>query len=151
MTNQKIVFKNAAKIYVAIVGFYFFMKLIGMSDIIEFRILNILFVIWGINSSIKNNIFQNMDNNYLTNLSIGFSTGLLGILGVITSMVIYITLIDDSLMMTLQTTSFWGNNLTLPKVVFSMTIEAMASCVISTFILMQYWKKHKIESLIKHS
>ncbi|MDO3695030.1 hypothetical protein QVZ41_09265 [Wenyingzhuangia sp. chi5] len=151
MTNQKIVLKNAAKIYAAIVGFYFFMKLIGMSDVVEFRILNILFVIWGINSSIKNNIHQNMDNNYLTNLSMGFSTGLLGIIGVIASMVLYITFIDSSLMMTLQSTSFWGNNLTLPKVVFSMTIEAMASCVISTFILMQYWKKHKIESLIKHS
>lgn len=151
MTNQKIVLKNAAKIYAAIVGFYFFMKLIGMADVVEFRILNILFVVWGINSSIKNNIHENMDNNYLTNLSMGFSTGLLGIIGVISSMVLYITFIDSSLMMTLQSTSFWGNNLTLPKVVFSMTIEAMASCVISTFILMQYWKKHKIESLIKHS
>ncbi|MGY5354226.1 hypothetical protein [Wenyingzhuangia sp. IMCC45467] len=151
MTNQKIVLKNAAKIYLAIVGFYFFMKLIGMADIIEFRMLNILFVIWGINSSIKNNIYQNMDNNYLTNLSIGFSTGLLSILGVIASMALYVTLIDDSLIMTLQQTSFWGNHLTLPKIVFSMTVEAMASCVISTFILMQYWKKHKIESLIKQS
>lgn len=151
MTNQKIVLKNATKIYVSIVGFYFFMKLIGMADIIEFRMLNILFVIWGINSSIKNNIDYNLDNNYLTNLSIGFSTGLLGILGVIGSMAFYVSIVDDSLITTLQQTSFWGNNLTLPKIVFSMTVEAMASCVISTFVLMQYWKKHKINSLVNHS
>lgn len=151
MTNQKIVFKNASKIYLSIIGFYFFMELIGMADIIELRILNILFVIWGINASIKNNIETNMDNNYLTNLSIGFSTGLLGVLAVIISMALYVSWIDDSLINLLQQTSFWGNNLTLPKIVFSMTVEAMASCVISAFVLMQYWKKHKIDSLVKQS
>ncbi|MDB4297581.1 hypothetical protein N9901_02375 [Flavobacteriaceae bacterium] len=148
MTNQKIILKNSLKIYSAIVGFYLFMKIIGMADILEFRVLNILFVIWGINSAIKANIHENFDNSYLTNLSIGFSTGILAIISVIASMIVYVHFVDAELMILLENSSVWGSSLTLPKVVFAMTIEAMASCVISTFILMQYWKKHKINSLI---
>ncbi|NJB81878.1 hypothetical protein [Wenyingzhuangia aestuarii] len=146
MNTRKIIFQNAAKIYAAIVGFYFLIKLIGLTHIVELRFLNILFVLWGINTAIKTSIKEQDNNNYISNMFLGFSTGLLAIMAVIVSMTLYVSFIDDSLLLLLQKTSYWGNHLTLPKIVFSMTIEAMASCAISTFTLMQYWKKYKINS-----
>ncbi|NIJ45200.1 hypothetical protein FHR24_001639 [Wenyingzhuangia heitensis] len=146
MNTRKIIFQNAAKIYAAIVGFYFLIKLIGLTHVIELRFLNILFVLWGINTAIKTNIQQQDHNNYLNNLFTGFSTGLFAIVATIISMIIYVSFIDDSLLVMLQKSSFWGNHLNLPKIVFSMTIEATASCVISSFGLMQYWKKQNINS-----
>lgn len=148
MSILKIVVKNAVKIYLAIVGFYFFIKIIGLSHIIGFRFLNIIFVLIGINSAIKANIFHRHDNNYLSNIFLGFSTSFIAVMATLVSMVIYVSFIDDSLLTMLQQSSFWGNHLTLPKILFSMTVEGIASCVISSFVLMQYWKKYKIESYV---
>lgn len=146
MNTRKIIFQNSAKIYLAIIGFYFLIKLVGFTHIIELRFLNILFVLWGINTAIKSNIKMLDYNNYINNTFVGFSTGLFAILAVIVSMIFYVSFINDSLLIMLQNSSLWGNHLTLPKIVFSMAIEAMASCAISTFILMQYWKKQEVSS-----
>ena len=54
-TNQ-IIIKNALKIVLGIVIYFFAMKLFGLDTISELRFLNFLFVVWGINSAIKNNI-----------------------------------------------------------------------------------------------
>ncbi|MGY6648377.1 hypothetical protein [Wenyingzhuangia sp. IMCC45574] len=148
MSTQRIVVKNALKIYLAIVGFYFFIKIIGLSHIVGFRFLNILFVLWGINSAIKTNIFKRYDNTYLSNLFIGFATSFLAVMATLVSMVLYVSFIDDSLLTMIQQSSFWGSGLNLPKILFSMTVEGIASCVISSFTLMQYWKKHKVESYV---
>lgn len=146
MTLSKIVFKNAVKIYLAIVGFYFLVKLLGLSHIMELRFFNILFVVYGVNSAIKTNILQRFDTRYISNLFIGFQTSFLSVLAILISMVFYVSFIDDSLLIMIQKSSYWGNNLTLPKIVFSMTIEALASCFISSFVLMQYWKKQTVAS-----
>lgn len=148
MDTKKIIFLSAAKIYIAIVGFYFLIKLIGLTHIIELRFLNILFVLWGINTAIKSNIKLQDHNSYINNMFVGFSTGILAIMTVLISMILYVSFIDDSLLIMLNKSALWGNDLTLPKIVFSMTIEAMASCVISTFVLMQYWKKQEINTFV---
>lgn len=147
MNTRKNIVSNAAKIFATIVGFYFLIKLIGLTHIMELRFINFLFVIWGINTAIKTNIKENNYNNYVNNMFVGFSTGFLAVITVIMSMIVYVTFIDSSLVVMLQESSFWGNHLTLPKIVFSMMIEAMASCAVSTFILMQYWKNQGVNSL----
>ncbi|WP_010135241.1 hypothetical protein [Ochrovirga pacifica] len=148
MTGTKIVFKNALKIYALIVGFYFLIKVIGFSHIMGLRFVNILFVLWGVNTAIKTNITERYDSVYFNNLFVGFATSFLAVLATLISMVLYVSFIDDSLLLMLQQSSFWGNHLTLPRIVFAMTIEGAASCIISTFMLMQYWKKHKVTSYV---
>ena len=149
MKTSKIILQFALKTFSLIVGFYFVMKLIGLADVLEFRIFNIVFVLWGVNSAIKTNLEKNLDNTYLTNLYIGFSTSALTVISTIVAMITYVTFVDQHLLVLLETASMWGSGLTLPKVVFAMTIEGMASSVISSFLIMQYWKKHKINSLVR--
>lgn len=147
MDTSKIIINNALKIYIGIVVYFFLMKIMGLENITELRLLNFLIVVWGVNSAIKQNLYKNHNNTYLTNLSIGFSTSFFSVLAVAFSLTFYITFINYELLHAMENSSVWGNNLTLGKVVFAILIEGFASSVICTFIIMQYWKKHKTNIL----
>lgn len=147
MDTSKIIMNNTLKIYGGIVVYFFLMKILGLENITELRLLNFLIVVWGINSSIKQNLYKNNDNTYLTNLSIGFSTSFFSVLAVAFSLIFYITFIDYNLLLIMENSNVWGRNLTLGKIVFAILIEGLASSVICTFIVMQYWKKYKINIL----
>jgi hypothetical protein len=54
---------------------------------------------------------------------------------------------DSSVITFMENSRFWGNNLSLGTVVFALLAEGFASSVICTFIVMQYWKKYKLESI----
>lgn len=147
MKTNKLIFQHALKIYLGIVLFFFIVKLIGLSQIVELRIFNALFVILGVNSCIKKNVFKNLDNNYLTNLSIGFAASFLAVLATSFSLIFYTMVFDSSVITFMENSRFWGNNLSLGTVVFALLAEGFASSVICTFIVMQYWKKYKLESI----
>ena len=73
MSVEKIVINNAVKIFLGIVLFFFLMKLIGLDEFTELRILNFAFVFWGVNTAIKQNRKTQENSMYLHNLFIGFS------------------------------------------------------------------------------
>jgi|AP95_1055475.scaffolds.fasta_scaffold52508_1 hypothetical protein len=146
-TNQ-IIIKNALKIAVGIVIYFFAMKLLGLENVVELRFLNFLFVIWGINSSIKSNIHENQNTAYVQNLFLGVSTAALAVLMTIGCLIIYVTFLSPQFIKVLEESFLWGNNLSLGLVVFALLIEGIASSVICSFILMQYWKNHKIKNLV---
>lgn len=144
MSVGKIILINAVKIFAGIVLFFFLMKLFGLDEFTELRLLNFIFVFWGINSAIKKNIFTNGNNNYLENLSIGFRTSFLAILLLIFSLTIYLFYIDSSFIHVMENSKIWGNHLTPPLIAFAIFIEGISSSLICTFILMQYWKNYKV-------
>ena len=77
-TNQ-IIIKNALKIVLGIIVYFFAMKIIGLENVSELRFLNFLFVVWGINNAIKNNIIKNKDTFYISNLFIGVATSIIAV------------------------------------------------------------------------
>ncbi|MDG1806004.1 hypothetical protein [Flavicella sp.] len=147
MDTSKIIINNALKIFFGIVAYFFLMKVLGLENITELRLFNFLIVVWGVNSAIKQNLYRNHNNTYLTNLSIGFSTSFFAVLAVAFSLIFYITFIDFGLLGIMENSSVWGKNLSLGKVIFAILIEGLASSVICTFIIMQYWKKYKTNIL----
>ncbi len=147
MDTSKIIIRSTIKIYLGIIIYFFLMKLLGLENISELRVLNFLIVVWGVNSSVKKNIIENNDNEYLTNLSIAFSTSFFAILAIAFSLVFYITFINYNLIHVMENSSLWGNDLSLGHVVFIILIEGLASSIICSFIIMQYWKKHKVNSI----
>lgn len=144
MNAEKIIFRNAMKIFVGVVLFFFLMKLIKVDHITELRALNFLFVFWGINSAIKTNIFKNHNNTYFSNLFIGFSTSFLSVILISIALMIYLFYIDPNFVRTIENLFLWGSELTPPLITFAILIEGIASSIICTFIVMQYWKKYKI-------
>jgi len=142
MNTKNIIITNAFKIYFGIVLFFFLMKLLDLEQITELRLLNFIFVFWGINSAIKKNIFKN-NNNYIENLSIGFRTSFLAMLLLIFSLTIYLYYINPSFIHVIENLKIWGNHLTPPLIAFAIFIEGISSSLVCTFILMQYWKGYK--------
>ncbi len=146
MGTNHIIIKNALKIVLGIVIYFFAMKLFGLDTISELRFLNFLFVVWGVNSAIKNNIQKNKDTFYISNLFIGVATSIIAVGIIIIGLITYVSLIDPEFITVLEKSFLWGSNLTLPLIIFAITIEGIASSVICSFILMQYWKNYKIEN-----
>ena len=120
METSKIITYNALKIYLGIVVYFFIMKILGLENITELRLFNFIIVVWGINSAIKQNLYRNHNNTYLTNISIGFSTSIFAVLAVAFSLIFYISFIDPNLLLIMENSSVWGNNLTLGKVIFAI-------------------------------
>jgi hypothetical protein len=146
MGINQIIIKNALKIVLGITLFFFAMKLLGLENISELRFLNFLFVVWGINSAIKSNIHKNQDTFYISNLFIGVSTSIISVGMILIGLITYVSAISPEFIAVLENSYLWGRNLSLPLIVFAIAIEGIASSVICSFILMQYWKNYKIES-----
>lgn len=143
MSTHKIIILNALKIALSIVLYFFAMKLFDLENFSELRFLNFLFIIWGVNTAIKNNIYKNNDTFYFTNLFIGVSTAVIAVAIILISLVIYVSTINTGFITTLENSYLWGKNLSLPLIVFAIAIEGIASSVIGSFIIMQYWKNRQ--------
>ena len=142
MSVEKIVFINAVKIFVSIILFFFIMKILGLEHITELRLLNFVFVFWGVNSAIKKNMMEH-NSAYLYNLFIGFFTSFISVIFISLSLTIYLFYIDPSFIEVLEKSTLWGQTLTPPLMSFAILIEGVASSMICTFIVMQYWKNKK--------
>ncbi|MBA6155552.1 hypothetical protein H3Z83_03320 [Tenacibaculum sp. S7007] len=143
MTSTKIIVNNALLIFGGIVAFFFLMKILGLENVSELRFLNFAFVLWGINRAIKTNMDRNQESQYFTNFSIGAATSIAAVALTIIGLIIYVDFINPGFMTVLEDSSFWGQNLSLGLVIFAFAIEGIASSVICSFILMQYYKNYK--------
>ncbi|TYP96068.1 hypothetical protein C7447_1095 [Tenacibaculum adriaticum] len=148
MSTTKIILKNAFLIYAGIVVFFILMKLLGLDNVSELRFLNFIFVLWGVNNAIKTNMESNKENLYINNFSVGIATSVLGVAFTIIGLMIYVGFIQPDFITVLENSSFWGQGLNLTKMVFALAIEGIASSVICSFILMQFYKNYKVPKAI---
>lgn len=148
MSTNKIIVKNGLLIYACIVVFFLLMKVLGLDDVSELRFLNFLFVFWGVNRAIKQNIELNDQDSYFNNFYVGFGSSIIGIALTILGLIIYVGFIDPSFITVLENSSLWGKELSLGMVVFALAIEGTASSVMCSFILMQYYKNHKSSTVL---
>jgi len=144
MNTQNIIIRNSLKIYLSIVLFFFLMKLFKFEHITELRLLNFVFVFWGINSAVKKNINSNNTFSYLQNLYVGFATSFLAVIFISFSLTIYLYYINPDFIQVIETLKIWGNNLTPIDVAVAIFTEGISSSLVGSFILMQYWKTFKI-------
>ncbi|WP_196893314.1 hypothetical protein [Aureivirga marina] len=119
------------------------MKLLGLDDVVELRLVNFIFVLWGVNGAVRKNVHINKEYDYFQNISISLSTASLAVILSTVSLAIYLQFISPSFIKVLETSFVWGNNLTAPMAVFAVFFEGMGSAVITSFIIMQYWKDVK--------
>ena len=144
METKKIIAQNAFKIYAGIALFFLIMKVFGLEKIMALRMFNFVIVIWGINSAIKMNIFKNGETNYLSNIFIGIATSLIAVFASAISLLIYAYFISPDFIHVLESSMLWGDNLSVGLITIVIFFEGTASSVISSFIVMQYWKNYKV-------
>jgi len=144
MKKKKIIAQNAFKIYGGIVLFFLIMKVFGLEKFMALRMFNFLIVIWGINSAIKMNIFKNHETDYLSNIFIGIATSLIAVFASAISLLFYAKFVSPGFIHVLESSMLWGDNLSISLITIVIFFEGTASSVISSFIVMQYWKNYKL-------
>lgn len=142
MSKRNIIFKNALLIVLMIGGFYFLCKLVGLEDNPYLRFLNIVFVILGIRNAVKTSISKNNETNYATNYGIAFGTSALGVLISSLAVLLYIELINPDFLAAMNQSFLIGGDLTVYEVVFTLVIEGLASSIVGSLIVMQFFKNH---------
>lgn len=138
--------KNGVLIFLGITLYFTLIDLLGQSDNPFLRLFNGLFVIYGVNKTIKSRI-QKGKTRYLNHL---FSTTLTAFVGVglsVLALGIYLAvfkpaghiaiLADSILMSATATTGIW-------EYCVSLFIEGFTSSAIIGYILMQRWKNVQV-------
>ena len=142
MNQTKIIIKHALLITALIGGFFFLCKFFGLEDSPYLRFMNLFFVVFGVRRAIKTSIFTNNETQYTTNLGIGIQTSALAVIVSILGVIGYIELINPEFLSIMNSSFLIGGNLSLAEITFTLLIEGMASSVIGSFVIMQFYKNH---------
>ncbi len=124
------------------IGIYFVvLELAGLSHIFWLRILNILFVIYGVNRTIKANYHDGI-RGYNTNLLSAITTSMIGAFLSIAALLTYIYMNggEPYLKNLADNFIFGGGDLTIQQYCIGLLFESSAASLIVSFCLMQYWK-----------
>lgn len=142
-------FINGLLIFIGIGLYFLFIEALDLKDQIYLRLVNFVFVIYGVNRTIKSNYHDGI-NGYLTNLLSGFITAMVGlILGLIAFMIYVEYKGGDSYLETFADSYiFGGGDPSLYQFCFGLFIEGAAASMIVSFAMMQYWKD-KVEKINK--
>ncbi len=140
---------NGFIIYACIALFFLLMEVVGWSDQIYLRLINFVFVIYGVNRTIKSNYHDHL-GGYFANLVSGIFTALVSLILGIFSFIAYIEYKggNDYLNHFSASYIFGGGEPSLYQFCSGLALEGIASSVIVSFALMQYWKD-KVEKINK--
>lgn len=145
---------NGFLIFVGIALFFLLMEMVGLSNQIYLRLVNFIFVIWGVNKTIKSNYHEHI-YGYFTNLTSGIFTAIVSLVLGIFSFIAYVEYkgashggANEYLQNYAAAYIFGGGEPSLYQFVSALTIEGLAASIIVSFALMQYWKD-KVEKINK--
>ena len=138
---------NGILIFICIGLFFLLMEVMGLSHIIYLRLVNFVFVIWGINRTIKSNFNDNL-NGYFANLISAILTGFVSLVLSVFAFMMYAEYKggEEYLQNFASDYIFGGSNPSPYQFGIGLFIEGMAASAIVSFALMQYWKD-KVEKI----
>ena len=136
---------NGFGIFIGIGIYFLTMDFLGLSHIFLLRMLNILIVIYFLNKTIKSNLV-NGKMDYLENLVSSTLTALIGVVLSVIGLLIYISLRggDTYLAELSQNFLFGGGAPSMNQYCIGLLFEGIASSIIISFTLMQYWKDRPV-------
>lgn len=104
-----------------------------------YRLVNVFFVFYGVNRTIKMNLAEG-EKNFVPNSVAALLTSLVGVFLSILGLIIYSYLQGgDSYVQSLSETFLFGGNPSIFAYSISLLFEGIASSVIVTMLLMLYW------------
>lgn len=132
---------NGVLIFIGIGVYFLLMELLGLSDIFLLRILNIFIVVYFINKTIKSN-YKEGKTEYLENLISGTLTSLIGVFLSVAGLLAYINIKGGNVYLEKLSENFLfgGGEPSMYQYCIGLLFEGIASSIIITFTLMQYWK-----------
>ena len=130
---------NGFLMSVSIALFFLLMEFLNLSDNYYLRILNLLFVFYWVNRTIKQNLTEGQ-NGYLSNLlSAGF-TAIFGVVISIAGLLFYIYNKGGTQYINRLSEQFIFGGASVNEYCFGLLFEGLASSMIVVFISMQFWR-----------
>ena len=148
-TSMKIkrIFFNAVIIFIGIGLFFLLMEALNLSHIIYLRLVNFVFVIYGVNRTIRSN-FKDGINGYFTNLGSAFLTAFISLILSVLSFTIYAEYMGGVEYLRKYASDYiiGGGDPSPPQFAIGLFIQGLAASAIVSFSLMQFWKD-KVEKI----
>jgi len=132
---------NGILIFIGIGVYFLTMELLGLSDVFWLRLLNIFIVVYFVNKTIKSN-YKEGKSEYLDNLISGALTSLIGVFLSVAALLAYISMRGGNAYLSHLSENFLfgGGEPSMYVYCIGLFFEGIASSIIITFTLMQYWK-----------
>ncbi|MFL9838434.1 hypothetical protein ABS768_13045 [Flavobacterium sp. ST-75] len=139
---------NGIIIFIGIGLFFLLMEKLGLGDKIYLRLVNFIFVIYGVNRTIKQDYEDHIDG-YFTNLSSAFFTAFTSLILTIFAFIAYANARGgEEYIHTFVKHYIFGGTPSLYQFCIGLFIEGLAASAIVSFTLMQFWKD-KVEKINK--
>ena len=130
---------NGFIIFIAISIYFMLMQALNLSHLFYLRFLNIIFVFYGVNKTIKQNLNEG-NKKFVSNAVSDMFTSVIGVVLSIIALVIYSYVQGgDAFLQSLSETFLFGGNPSIDTYSISLLFEGVASSVIVTLLLMLYW------------
>lgn len=132
---------NGIIIFIGIGLYFLLMEVLNLSNLYYLRLLNIVFVYYGANKTLKSNFLEGK-NLFSHNAISAFLTSIIGIFLSIAGLLAYIYAKGgDSYIQNLSETFLFVGTPTAVTYTITLLIEGIVSALIVTFSLMLYWKE----------
>jgi hypothetical protein len=137
---------NGFFIFLAIAVFFLLMEVLNLSHLFYLRLLNVLFIFYGVNRTLKMNIAQGK-NSFVPNAVSAMVTSFTGVMLSVLALLIYsYAKGGDPYVKSLSQAFMFGGEPSVPTYTLCLLFEGSASCIIVTLLLMLYWNnKYKAD------
>ena len=143
MKKSKSILGNGVLIFLLIGAFFLLMELFGLSDVAFLRLFNIVFVVYGVNRTIKSRIIAG-EVDYLGNFGAGVLASFIGVFLSVIALWIYLGAITGvEHINQLAHSVILGQPDSLPQFCIALMVEGLSSSVVISLIIMQRWKNVK--------
>lgn len=130
---------NGGIIFIGIALYFLLMNALGYADLFYLRLLNVLFVFYGVNKTIEMNLAQGK-KTFIANAVSAMITSIIGVSLSIIGLVIYSYMQGgDAYVSSLSKTFLFGGNPSVNTYSICLLFEGLASSVIVTLLIMLYW------------
>lgn len=130
---------NGSIIFIGITAYFLLMNVLGYGNSFYLRLVNIFFVFYGVNRTIKMNVEEGQ-KDFVSNAVSAMVTSLVGVFLSIIGLIIYSYMQGgDNYVQSLSKTFLFGGNPSIFSYSISLLFEGIASSVIVTMLLMLYW------------
>jgi len=131
--------KNGYFIFISIGTYFLLMEFLGLSNIFYLRLVNVFFVIYAVNDTLKSRVSYG-NTKFLPNVLAALVTSLVGVTLSIIGLLVYSYLRGgDSYIHNLSESFLFGGHPSINMYCFSLFFEGIASSVIVTLLLILYY------------
>ncbi|WP_343697915.1 hypothetical protein [Flavobacterium sp.] len=130
---------NGFLIFAGIALYFLLMEVLNLSHLFYLRLLNVLFIFYGVNRSLQMNLAEGK-NGFVPNAISSILTSFTAVVISIIALVIYsYAKGGDNYVKSLSSAFMFGGKPSVMTYSLSLFFEGTASCIIVTLLLMLYW------------